>query len=109
MRFSNRRDIRNVLRFGRRLHVRLGRILIAPAGTDRGRILFIVSSAVAKKSARRNRIKRQLDEWARKKTPGCLSRHHIVVLVSREAATCSGKDLMNLAEELCRRLNALSL
>ena len=98
MRFRGRKDVKRLLRYGRKHITGLGRIFIVPATAARGRVLFVVPNAAAKKSTDRNKIKRRLDEWMRADRPAFLSRVDAVVLVSKEAAGLPGKTLMDLAK-----------
>lgn len=98
MRFRGRKDVKRLLRYGRKYTAGLGRIFVAPAVAAHGRILFVVPNAAAKKSTDRNKIKRRLNEWARAGGLEFLSRADAVVLVGKEAAGLSGKALMDLAK-----------
>src|SRR3989338_8701945 len=98
MRFRGRKDVKRLLRYGRKYTTGLGRVFIAQAIAARGRILFVVSTAVAKKSTDRNKIKRRLGEWTRVDGPEFLNRVDAAVLVSKEAAGLPKKALMNLAK-----------
>ena len=86
MRFRNRRQLRHLLNAGRRFRTPLGTAVTTPSPRGRGRILFVVSKAVAKKSSARHRIKRQLDAWAMEQVQKFLSQRDIVVFVSPAAA-----------------------
>ncbi|MBI4132525.1 MAG: ribonuclease P protein component [Candidatus Sungbacteria bacterium] len=86
MRFRDRRELRRLLRVGRRFRTPLGTAIAVPSPRGCGRVLFVISKAVAKKSTVRHRIKRQLDAWAAEYAKELLSGRDIVVFISPAAA-----------------------
>lgn len=98
LRFRRRHDVLAVLSRGRRVDTPLGRVSVRRLPAGRGRILFVVPAAVAKRSTTRHRIKRQLDAWVLGGGLGALGRFDIVVRVDRSAASASGRALRALAE-----------
>ncbi len=86
MRFRRRGEINFLVRRGARIRTELGRVAWARATQGRGRILFIVSGAVARRAARRNRIRRELEEQARRGFAARASRVDVVILVDPAVA-----------------------
>lgn len=70
----------------------IGRITARPAEPDGGRILFVVSKRVSKKSTERNRIKRRLGEWARQQFGTQGRTHDVVVFVNPLLAELTKKE-----------------
>lgn len=81
-RFASRREIARVIRNGRRIILRLGRVSALPASGPVGRVLFVVPKTVSKKSTVRNRIRRILVAWARERSITRLIRQDLVVFVN---------------------------
>lgn len=92
MRFRDRDAVRRVIARGFRIEIPLGRVSILPKGKGQGRILFVISTRVAKRSTDRHFIKRQLDEWARAHQQD-ISNWDIVVLVRTDSAKLTQKEL----------------
>lgn len=83
----------------------LGRVIIAPVPNGRGRVLFVVSKIVSKKSSERNRIKRYLDEWVRRQHIPALGERDIVVFVSPSSVSLPVKSLRLRAHAMVNRIH----
>ena len=86
----------------------LGRVSILPSEHPIGRILFVVSTRVSKKSVRRHVIKRHLDEWVRRKA-GDLRGRDIVVLVRPDVGPVTRSELLERAEAMARALGTFGV
>jgi ribonuclease P protein component len=94
MRFRDRGAVRRVITRGFRIEIPLGRVSILPKGKEQGRILFVVSTRVAKRSVDRHGIKRRLDEWARANQQA-ISNWDIVVLIRTDSAKLAQRELLD--------------
>ena len=109
LRFRGRREVHQVISHGRRFRHELGRIAWGRVPDIRGaRVLFVVSTAVAKRSTDRNRIRRQLLEafrrqWRLEPFPVAA-----VVSVDRAVAGFPSRKRNLLAAGLARRLSVLA-
>lgn len=99
MRFRERNAVRRVIARGFRIEIPLGRVSVLPAETEQGRILFVASTRVAKKSTNRHAIKRQLDEWARAHEE-VVRGLDVVVHVRADSANLGLGELLNRARTL---------
>lgn len=61
-RFSNRREIQDIMRYGQKRFLALGRLIFRTNAAKRGqRFLVVVPNSVSKKSTIRHRLKRQFE------------------------------------------------
>lgn len=82
----------------------LGSAAVAPiVDGESGRVLFVVSSRVARKSSERHQIKRRLDGWVLAR--GGVRRSDVVISVSPEAARATQKELERRAGETFAELS----
>lgn len=81
-RLTDRNEISRILKRGRRWRSALGLTVTEPAAGGRGRCLFIISSRVSKKSTVRNRLRRRLNEWARRENISQRLSKNVIVLVA---------------------------
>ena len=109
LRFSGRREVRELLTRGRPLRTGLGRAVWnrppSPWGTG---ILFVVSKKVSKRSTERNRIRRQLTEAFRKRWRERPFAIRAVVYVSPAVLRLTGRERRALALEFIGRLAILA-
>lgn len=89
----SRAVVRDVLTNGRRVSTALGRFVFGRPERGEGRIFFVVAKSVAKRSTVRNRIRRQLREWARRSGLGTRLGRDVVVLVALDTAALSRRVL----------------
>lgn len=85
--------VREMLAHGRRMPTPLGRFVLGRAAQRTGRIFVVVSRAVARRSTARNRLRRQLREWARREELGGRFGRDAVLLVRPDAATLTRRAL----------------
>src|SRR3989344_7912293 len=90
---SSRAVVREVLANGRRVPTALGRFVLGRPGQETGRIFFVVSKSVAKRSTARNRVRRQLREWARRERLGVRLGRNAVAFVESDTASLSRRGL----------------
>lgn len=107
MRFRDRRALQHILKIGYRLATPLGKAVCIPPPRGAGRILFVISKAVAKKSPQRHRIKRQLDSWVLREGKPALHHRDIVVFVSPAAATEPPRDLRRRARATLDQISSV--
>lgn len=100
--------MRRLLRHGVRFATPLGRVVWLPISSRRGRILFVIGRAVARKSTDRNRLKRRLDAAVLDNRGNGHPTVDAAVLVSPSLATAPPRVLTLLVGDLLRRLQALS-
>lgn len=109
LRFSGRREVRELLAQGRQEGTDLGRAVWGRSPSPRGAaILFVVSKKVSKRSTERNRIRRQLTEAFRKCWQDQPFAIRAVVYVSPAVLKRTGRERRALAGELALRLGALA-
>lgn len=103
---TSRNLVRETLARGQRVPTAIGRFILGRAQPKAGRVFVVVSKAVAKKSTSRNRIKRQLREWARREALGKRLGRDVVVFVAPDIATLTRKAFR---ERMARALAELRL
>lgn len=109
LRFRGRREVRRVISHGRRFRHELGRVAWGRTPDIReARVLFTVSTAVARRSTERNRIRRQLTEAFRRQWRVRPFPIAAVVSVDSAVAGFPGRKRNALAAELARRLATLA-
>jgi len=86
---SSRVVVREVLANGRRISTALGRFVLGRPERQPGRVFFVVAKSVAKRSTARNRIRRQLREWARREGVGARLGRDAVLFVAPDTVSLS--------------------
>jgi len=102
LRFPNRRLVRAAMTYGQRLPSPLGTLWLSRPPDGRGRVHFIVSTRVSKKSTVRHRLQRQLDGWAARRWAASPPPVSILVLVHPAAAASGRGELTRRAEAMGR-------
>lgn len=103
-RFPDRRAVRALMANGATLITPLGRIRWRRA---RGRVLFVVSTYVSKKSSERHRIKRELEHWVERfwRPPAEVD---AIISVSRALAAATRAERWRLAARSFELLDRVS-
>lgn len=103
-RFPDRRSIRALMADGVTLMTPLGRIRWRRA---RGRVLFVVSTYVSKKSSERHRLKRELEHWVERfwRPPAEVE---AIISVSRALAAATRAERWRLAARSFELLGRVS-
>ena len=108
LRFRDRREVRRVLNKGRRIETPLGRVSLLASERAAGRILFVVSTRISKKSVRRHAIKRHLDEWVRLVAHELRGRD-IIVMVRPDVGPITRSELLRRADAMVRVLGSFGV
>lgn len=110
MRFSGRSEVRALARRGRRFETELGKIVWGRTSSPAAaRLLFIISTRVAKRSTERNRIRRQLGESFRREWAAVPFPAAVMVYVHPAVVAMPGSQRRALAAALAQRLRRVCL
>lgn len=99
------KDLRILIRWGRRVETPLFRLVYRPNRLSRARFAFVASLAVDKRFSVRNRLRRRAGEWIRKRPEFMKKPIDAAIFFKKESARAPRKKFYEELEKLLQYLN----
>lgn len=99
------KDLRILIREGRRVETPLFRLIYWPNGLARARFAFVASLAVDKRFSIRNRLRRRAREWIRKRPEFMKKSVDAAIFFKKKSVLAPRKKFYEELEKLLQHLN----